>query len=227
MKVIASMTSWSKRINQAHLTIESILNQSVVPDIIEVNLDYENFPNGMNDLPWTMRGLADNPRVQIHFNDKDLHCWEKLLPTWRAHKDDIEEWINITLDDDYQYPSNYVELTIKAMEGHDWGCTQHNQYTMGQFMAYRSTLVEKFVDLCTDELVLECPLDDHVIWHLIHKFDNSRCPTIDSVPKCRGTGWSFRRNFYPDVDPSTLSQGDYPKEEFIKERRYLTEHNIL
>ena len=61
MRVIASMTTWKKRVHQAHITIQSILNQSVVPDIIEINVDYENFPNGMNDLPWTMRGLADNP----------------------------------------------------------------------------------------------------------------------------------------------------------------------
>lgn len=228
MKIIASMTSWSKRINQAHLTIESILNQSVVPDIIEVNLDYENFPNGMNDLPWTMRGLASNPRVQIHFNDKDLHCWEKLLPTWRAHKDDDEEWINITLDDDYNYPSNYVELALKAMEGNDWMCTQHDRLTQGQHMLYRSTLVNKFVDKLTDDLVLDCTLDDYVIYWMIQQFDGvKRGKRIDSVPLCRGVGYSWRRNFYPDADPSKLSQGFYPNEEFGRERDVLRKIGLL
>lgn len=227
MKIIVSLTTWTKRVDQAHLTIQSILNQTRKPDIVEVNLDRENFPNGLSDLPETLLKLQDFG-VQFHFEDKDLHCWQKLIPTWRAHKDDIEDWINITLDDDQTYPPNYIEKILKAAEFGDWGCTQHNRLTGGQWMWYKKKVVEQIIDKLTNEVVLECPLDDFVIFHLIKQLKNvRRGEKIDSVPKCRGTGFSFRRNFYPDLDPSKLSQGEYPSEEFQKEFKYLLDHELI
>lgn len=226
MKIIVSLTTWKKRVDQTHLTIESILNQTRKPDLVELNLDYENFPNGLADLPETLLKLQDEG-VQFHFGDRDLKCWQKLIPTWRAHKDDIEDWINITLDDDQTYPSNYIEEIVKAHQYGDWGCTQHDSLTGGQWMHYSKRVVEQIIDKLTDELVLECPLDDFVIFHLIRPLKVRRCPRVDSVPKCRGTGFSFRRNFYPDQDPSRLSQGNYPSEEFQREYKILVERGLV
>lgn len=224
-QLIVSMTTWEKRVDQAHLTVQSILDQTRQPDLVEINLSYENFPQGILDIPDSLKKIAaEHKNVELHFYPTDLHCWLKCLPTWRRHKG--EAFIDITVDDDYTYPSDYVEKTVKAMVGHDWGCTQHEKYTMGQFMVYRSSLTDKIVDKFTDKLVLDCPLDDHGIFWAIQGVANSRCGTIDSVPLCRGTGWSFRRNYYPDQDASKMSQGEYPFEAFVRERKILHEHGI-
>lgn len=224
MKTIVSMTSWKKRIHQAHYTIETILNQSMKPDLVEINLDRENFPNEMADMPVQMKRLVEeNDNVKIYFNDIDLHCWQKLIPTWRRHKG--EEFINITIDDDFNYPFQYVEGCKRMMMVGDWGCTFDNVLTQGQEMVYSSKITNQIIDMFTDEVVLACPLDDYVIYHTIHEFtDNHRAPMTIYHPECRGFGYSFRRNFYRDVDPATLSQGYYPKEEFLREREWLNAH---
>lgn len=220
MKVLVSLTTWKKRVDQAHLTIESILNQTRKPDIVEVNLDRENFPNGMDDLPESLKKL-EKEGVKFYFGEKDLHCWEKLLPTWRRHRDDEEDWLNITLDDDVEYSHEYVEQTEKNMTGCDYLCTQSDTLTHGQFMAYRGKFVSQFVDLINDELVLDCTLDDYVIYWVIQQYTHVRGKKIDSVPISRETGYSFRRTFYTDQDPSKLRGGDYPFEEILREREVL------
>lgn len=224
MKIIVSLTSWTKRIDQAHLTIESILNQTRKPDLVELNLDTENFPNERADLPETLTSLEDRGLIKIYFYHIDLHCWSKLINTWRRHRG--EEYMSVTLDDDYTYPPNYLEEIEKNYQNADWGSTQHPKLTGGQFMVYKSSLIERIIDKISDELVLNCPLDDHVLFHVIHTVKNTRGPVIDSVPQCRGVGWSWRRNYYKDKDPSTLSQGEYPYESFLRERDYMRAHNI-
>ena len=40
LKIIVSMTSWPKRINNIPTVIKSILNQNIEPDLIELNKYY-------------------------------------------------------------------------------------------------------------------------------------------------------------------------------------------
>ena len=46
MKIYAGFTSWPKRIDTAHETAESILDQSMPVDGVELNLYAGDFPNG-------------------------------------------------------------------------------------------------------------------------------------------------------------------------------------
>ena len=45
------MTSWPKRIKNVSTVINSLLNQNIKPDLIELNLSIEEFPNKEKDLP--------------------------------------------------------------------------------------------------------------------------------------------------------------------------------
>ena len=47
--IIVSFTSWSKRISNVYEVLKSILNQSIPPDLIELNLSETEFPNKEND----------------------------------------------------------------------------------------------------------------------------------------------------------------------------------
>lgn len=51
MKIYAGFTSWPKRIDTAHETAGSILDQSMPVDGVELNLYAGDFPNGYQDLP--------------------------------------------------------------------------------------------------------------------------------------------------------------------------------
>ena len=68
-KVVVTMTSWSKRIGNCVKVIQSVLDNTVKPDIVFMNLSLEEFPNRLNDLPKDLVELSlKNPRVKIGFD---------------------------------------------------------------------------------------------------------------------------------------------------------------
>ena len=50
-KVVVTMTSWPKRIGNCHWVVKSILNNTVKPDAVYLNLSVAEFPNKDADLP--------------------------------------------------------------------------------------------------------------------------------------------------------------------------------
>lgn len=107
--IIVSMTTWNKRINQIEETINSILNQTVKPYKIELNLDYENFPNGYDDIPENIKKMP----IDINFYHKDFKCWLKIIPTIRKHYG--EKYVLFTIDDDITYPPTYIEESMNEL----------------------------------------------------------------------------------------------------------------
>ena len=68
-KVVVTMTSWSKRIGNCVKVIQSILDNTVNPDIVFLNLSLEEFPNRLKDLPRDLVELSlKNPMVKIGFD---------------------------------------------------------------------------------------------------------------------------------------------------------------
>lgn len=60
------MTSWSKRIGNCVKVIQSVLDNTVKPDIVFLNLSLEEFPNRLKDLPKDLVELSlKNPKVKI------------------------------------------------------------------------------------------------------------------------------------------------------------------
>lgn len=106
-KIIVSLTSFPKRINTLWITIETIMRQTILADEIILWLAYEQFPNGLDDLPKSLlnyqkRGLT------IRFCD-DLRSHKKYYYTMQEYPDDII----ILVDDDMFYPSDTVSKLLK------------------------------------------------------------------------------------------------------------------
>jgi hypothetical protein len=206
-----------------------MLDQKVkVP--VELNLDHENFPNERADLPEDLLELEkSNPLFTIYFDrDNDAHCWQKMVPTWNRHND--QQLILITADDDIQYPQNYVERTLECLNGHDWLCTTNDEFTFGQYMAYGCRAVEFLRREVDDEIVFQCPLDDHAIFWIMQKYGLKRgkAPFPNGWDKGdRELGYSFRRCFIQNDDPSKVRHGDYPMEQFIREREIFKRKGIV
>lgn len=71
-KIVVTMTSWTKRIGNCVKVIQSILENTVKPDIVFLNLSLEEFPNRLKDLPKDLVELSlKNPKVKIGF-DSDI-----------------------------------------------------------------------------------------------------------------------------------------------------------
>lgn len=224
MKIIASMTTWSKRIDDCRTTIESMMKQTRRPDSIELNLDLENFPRGLADIPeWLKEMESMNDNLWIYFRQKDIKCYQKFIPTIRRHCG--TRYILVTLDDDNDYPPEYIERIEKNMENADWLCTTHDQYTFGQYMSYGPRAIGAMLSKIDDDAIKNCPLDDHLIFHVMNKFRLVRGKNIGLQPKDLELGYSFRRYWLKD-DPAKVRHGDYPIEEFKKERAWMEEHGI-
>lgn len=222
MKIIVSLTSWSKRINQTHNTLKSIINQTRRPDLVRLNLDFDNFKSGCADLPSELIELCD-----IHFEEHDLKVWEKIMPTIRDIEDN--DYILVTLDDDVTYPPTYLEEIEQNMKDCDWLCTKSDEYTMGQYMAYGPRAIDAIRREVDEDFMKNVPLDDHGIYWILQKYHLKRGKKIKSTCQDRQAGYSFRRFFMNVDDISKLQDtcGDYPHEQFVKEHKYMQKRGIV
>lgn len=105
-KIIVSLTSYPKRINTVAVTIKSLLNQSIKPDVLILWLSEEEFPNRI--IPESISSLQ-NEFFEVRWCE-NLKSYKKLIPALRHYPDDII----ITVDDDVDYPPNLIEILYKS-----------------------------------------------------------------------------------------------------------------
>lgn len=106
--LIVSLTSYGERINTVHLTIQSILLQSVYASkvilwLAESEFTLFNLPKPLVDLQ--QYGLT------IRFCE-DIRSYKKLIPTLKAYPNTTI----VTFDDDVIYPANHLEKLLEAHE---------------------------------------------------------------------------------------------------------------
>jgi len=227
MKIVVSLTSWSKRIGQAKSTVDSILNQTREPDLVRLNLDFDNFPRGFGDTSaWVKEYLEKYDNFKVKFEAADMKVWEKIMPTIYEEED---EYILVTVDDDVTYPPTYLEEIEENMKECDWLCTKSDEYTMGQYMVYGPRAVDALRNEVDYDFMKNVPLDDHGIYWILQKYKLIRGHKIASECEDRQAGYSFRRFFTTVSDVSKLqdTSGDYPFEEFQKERMYMQKRGIV
>lgn len=109
MKKIISLTSFPARINYVKHTIISLINQNITADKIVLYLGADKFPNKEKDIPQDLLQLIGK-KFEIHWVDRDLRSFTKLLPALKEYPDDII----ITADDDIIYPNNWLQLLYQS-----------------------------------------------------------------------------------------------------------------
>lgn len=107
-KIIVSLTSYGKRLGIVHLTILSLMQQTVMPDLIVLWLDTQIGPS---QVPDTMRDL-EQYGLDIRYGCENVKGHKKYLWALREFSDACV----ITVDDDVMYPADTVESLLKAHE---------------------------------------------------------------------------------------------------------------
>lgn len=106
-KIIISLTSWTKRINKVPNVIKTMYNNTIIPDVVILNLSEEEFPNRENDLSKELLEIKDiHESFEINWVGKNTKPYKKLIPTLEKYPNDII----ITIDDDLEYTDNFIEL---------------------------------------------------------------------------------------------------------------------
>lgn len=105
-EVIVSLTTYGKRMQDVCFTIESIMQQTMLPNKIVLNVDPASRENA---LPIALqkqikRGLT------IVVAEEDIRSYKKLIPTLKANP----EAIIITIDDDVLYEFDIIERLFNS-----------------------------------------------------------------------------------------------------------------
>ena len=101
-RIIVSLTSYPKRISTVWITLETLLQQSMKPDMIILWLASEQFAS-IADVPESVRKLQ-NRGLSIRFC-KDLKSHKKYFYVMQEYPDDII----ILADDDLFYPKDMIK----------------------------------------------------------------------------------------------------------------------
>jgi hypothetical protein len=102
-----SLTSFPARINEVSCTIETIFCQTVKPDIINLWLSIDQFPD--KKIPELLE-LQKKRGLTIFFVDDDLRSHKKYYYAFKNQTNNLV----ITFDDDVYYPTNTIESLISA-----------------------------------------------------------------------------------------------------------------
>ena len=106
--LIVSLTTYSHRINDVYLVVESMLRQSVLPNRIILWLDEDEFSGDM--LPVLLKKQRQRG-LEIMYC-KNIRSYKKIIPTLQLTKD-----CNIiTVDDDIIYPYDFIERFLLAYQ---------------------------------------------------------------------------------------------------------------
>lgn len=105
--IVVSLTSFDKRINDVHLCIESLFQQSLKADRIVLWLSRQDFPT--EDLPRILRQQQQRG-LEIVFHDENLGPHKKIHYALARYP----ESLILTVDDDTLYPADMIDLLYRA-----------------------------------------------------------------------------------------------------------------
>jgi len=115
--IVVSFTSWTDRIDMAAARVEEMIQQTLQPERIYLNLAIEDFPNKDVDLDDTRLGylIFNYNDIEINWCHRNDRVFLKFLPTLNQFIGATNILI-ATIDDDISYAPNYLEELVKNWE---------------------------------------------------------------------------------------------------------------
>lgn len=111
------MTSWPKRIVNCACVIKAVLNNTLKPDAVYLNLSQEEFPNGERDVPMELISMfRKQPTFKINWvSGPNTKTMKKVFPILPLLQDDD---IIIDIDDDLDLPRDFVQVRLQEFIEH-------------------------------------------------------------------------------------------------------------
>lgn len=209
--IYVSMTSWYKRINNVKPVIDTILNQSLQPYKIILNLCIQDFPKLEQDLPQELLDLINSySNIELYWFYENYKAWKKHLHTLDMLPDDA---LALCIDDDHLYPSDFIEkmylsycfygkkfpiTSNKIMLVHSAWCFN------GSGTLYRKSDWGDYKKYLTQDILHKC-YEDVFISVLFHLNNVTIAPLIFHIPDDKEMLFNDNDSF-SDLDASSNTQ---------------------
>ena len=197
--IIVSLTSWPKRIGNVATVVQSLLNQDVRPNIIQINLSRDEFPHESSLPSDLMQLIVHNPEVQTEWVDGNDGVFKKIIPTLKRHYG--EQYLLLSVDDDVIYHNGWIKMMVdNLLSSHGDSYCPSNGRVVGNRMIYKSSCFESdFWEKLTPE-VISTRIDDTYIEHYLESHHKNiahwRPQNIDDM-------WELYNSVYPNSQSNT------------------------
>ena len=157
-RIIVSLTTYSKRINNIPAVLDTIFSQTVPPDFVVLNLAHEEI------VPEEVQRYIDTHPIEVN-RVADTKVFKKLIPTLRKYPNDCI----IAIDDDWLYPKGMIEDYVSIHQKYPNFPISGNGYVYAGVQCHCGcsslTKAEFFGDglqLIDEEVIKNCQSDDFV-----------------------------------------------------------------
>lgn len=174
--IIFSITTSPKRILLMEKTINSILNQSVSPTLIRINIPKVFKRTGESYIIPTF--ISNNPKIKIYEYEEDYGPIMKVLPTIMDYKDDDHTIIIYGDDDVLTLPltiENYLDFMIK--DSKNIYCLSGFNFMNDNSFNNRVNIVEGFATVCLKSNIIKTSIIEY--YNIIK--DNKDCFQSDDL----------------------------------------------
>ena len=168
------MTSYPRRIGNCAKVIQSVLENTVLPDRIYLTLSTIEFPRYEQDIPVELyRLIMTSDRVVLNWVDTNWKSFKKVFPVLPYLEDDD---IIIDIDDDMLLPKDFIESRMKDFNdnGGKYPITSNLNPTMNvdslvlsAYSLFQKKMLNNY-DMFLNETVLNTFNDDRTYLYLVH-----------------------------------------------------------
>lgn len=162
-RIIVSLTSWEKRIDNVSAVIRSILNNTIKPDLVVLNLSAQEFPGKEKDLPKDILELVNSKYVEILWEECNSKVFKKFIPTINKYPNDVV----LAIDDDFIYPSDFIASFMDMHKRYPKDIISGNNFTVCGVQGHCgcASLVKKeyfghYIDKLLAPSVVQLKMDD-------------------------------------------------------------------
>lgn len=161
-KLIVSLTSFGKRLENIPIVLDTIFSQTMLPDKVVLNLAFDEV------IPIHVQLYLEKNKIEV-FRVPDTKVYKKLIPTLKRYPNDII----ISIDDDWLYPDRMIEDFMNIHQRYPNHPISGNRVIFNGLQCHCGcaslTKKEFFGDLLDnvdDDLMSNCPSDDLVYTYL-------------------------------------------------------------
>ena len=140
MTINIVITSYPRRITNCVPVINSVLENTLVPDRIYLTLSHLEFPNYERDLPTNLhRLIMTSNKVILNWVEDNYKSMKKLFPVLPYLED---EDVIIDIDDDMILPKDFIESRVKDFK--EYGCKYPITSNLSKTMNIDSLVVSAY-----------------------------------------------------------------------------------